>query len=337
LLSLAGAVVTIAVTARLSKGPLLGIAAATLVSFALASMYIGQPVPMVVAALCASALALRAGHVKTATACAAFVMIEPHVGLAAMLGLFVLEARARVWVVAAAVVLGGISLAAGGFALTREYATLVVPAQALSEVGNFHAQYSLTAIAYQLGLGTDAALRLGEASYVVTLGVGVWLAARLKRAHGDAAFAVLTVPACVLVGGVYVHDHQMAVALPFAFLVARYVRRPALVFGAIALLAVPWQSVFELFFVSAFPVHGGHFDPGAALAPYSDGTFLSQKSWGVWISLLGGRDGRTPFEMLLFKLPTWIALLAIGTFAIRSSAARSGRAPVESLRTYASA
>ena len=68
-----------------------------------------------------------------------------------------------------------------------------------------------------------------ELCYALMLGTGVWIAARLRRSHGDAAFVVLAPPACVLVGGVYVHDHLMAVALPFAFLIASYARRRALV------------------------------------------------------------------------------------------------------------
>jgi len=336
LLALLAAIVTIVATARLSQAPIAAIAAATLVSFALASMYIGQPVPLVVAALCASALALRAGNVPLATAFALFVMIEPHVGLAALAGLFVLVPRSRLWIAGGAVALAAISIAAGGVGLSLEYARLVVPAQALSEVGNFHAQYSLTALLHQLGASDTASLRIGEASYVVMLGLGVWLASRLMRAHGDTAFAVLTVPACVLVGGVYVHDHQMAVALPFAFLISRYAKKRALVYGAIGLLAVPWQSVFELFFVNAFATHV-HFDPGTALAPYANGTYLSQKSWGVWISLLGGRDGRTPIEIALFKLPTWIALGAVGWFAIASARSGEGMQPRASFPRYTTA
>jgi hypothetical protein len=311
--SIAAAMVTILIIVRLTRTPIVLVSLATLVSFSLASIYIGQPVPFVVAALCASALALRSGRIALASVLALPTMMEPHVGLAAMLGLFVL---ARLPVAAGVLALACLSFVVGGLALNLEYLTQVVPAQALSEVANFHAQYSLTALLYQLGLNETAAIRLGELSYALMLAVGLWFAARLKRVHGDAAFAVLTPPTCVLVGGVYVHDHLMAVALPFAFLIARYARRRALALCATMVLAVPWQSVFELFFVSAFPTHA-RFDPGSALASVSDGRLLSQVSWRVWISMLGGRDGRTPFEMFLFKLPTWLALGAIGAAAIR--------------------
>jgi hypothetical protein len=321
--SLVAAILTIVVIVRLTRMPIAFVSVAMLVSFSLASIYLGQPVPFVVAALCASALLLRSGRVALASVVALPTMMEPHIGLAAMLGLFVLEKRARFTVAIGVLALAWLSFLVGhGLALNLEYLTQVVPAQALSEVANFHAQYSLTALAYQLGMNESAAIRLGEVSYAVMLGTGLWFAARLKHAHGDAAFAVLTPPACVLVGGVYVHDHLMAVALPFAFLVASYAPRRSVVLGATMVLAVPWQSVFELFFVSAFPTHV-HFDPGAALASVSDGKLLSQISWRVWIAQLGGRDGRTPFEMFLFKLPTWLALGTIGFVALASDGVKS--------------
>jgi hypothetical protein len=315
--SLAAAVATILMIVRLTRMPIVLVSIATIVSFSLASIYIGQPVPFVVAALCASALALRFGRIALATVLALPTMMEPHIGLAAMLGLFVLEQRSRLTVAGCMLALAALSFFVGGIALNLEYLTQVVPAQAVSEVANFHAQYSLTALAYQLGMNETNAIRLGELSYALMLVIGLWFASRLKRAHGDAAFAVLTTPACVLVGGVYVHDHLMAVALPFAFLIASYAPRRALALCATMVLAVPWQSVFELFFVSAFPTHV-HFDPGDALASVSDGKLLSQISWRVWIAQLGGRDGRTPFEMFLFKFPTWLALCTIGFVAFRS-------------------
>ena len=199
--SLAAAMATILIIVRLTRLPIVLVSLAILVSFSLASIYIGQPVPFVVAALCASALALRSGRIALASVLALPTMMEPHVGLAAMLGLFVLEKRARLTVVVGVLGLAWLSFFVGGLALNLEYLTRVVPAQALSEVANFHAQYSLTALAYQLGASETVAIRLGELCYALMLGTGVWIAARLRRSHGDAAFVVLAPPACVLVDG----------------------------------------------------------------------------------------------------------------------------------------
>ncbi len=306
----------VAAAHRLSKIPLAFVCAAIVVALGVGSIYIGQLVPVVVSALAAGALAARAGKMWLAAACVAVAMIEPNIGLAALVALFALERRARVAVAAMCALLAAISLGAGGVALDVEYATRVLPAHALSEVANFHAQYSLTAVAYALGASPELAVRVGEASYAAMLAAGIWLAARLRRTYGDGAFVVLAPPACVLAGGVYLHDHQMAVALPFAVTLARYARGRVAILTATATVAIPWQSVFELFLVPFFPSHV-RFDPDSALALVSNGSLLAETSWRVWIDSLGGRDGRTPFEMLLFKLPTWLALAALAYYAVR--------------------
>ncbi|MBD5635078.1 MAG: hypothetical protein IAI49_11430, partial [Candidatus Eremiobacteraeota bacterium] len=186
-----------------------------------------------------------------------------------------------------------------------------------SEVANFNAQYSLTALLYALGVASDTALRAGEACYLAMLAFGLFLAARLRRSFGDAAFVVLTPPACALLGGAFVHDHQMALALPFAFVLAKNVRRPALAFAAIAALAVPWQSVFEMFLFQYFPPHL-RFDPVSALRLLAAPSRLAEDVWQAWIGASGARAGRTPLEILLFKLPTWLALVGLLFAALRT-------------------
>ena len=316
--SLLAIAVAVVLVWRLTRISPIVIGVALLVAFSLGSIVVGQLVPFLVVALCASALALRSGRVYVAAAIGLLAMIEPQLGLPALVGAFVLVPRARAPIALGMLALALTSLAAGGGALNLEYLTRVLPAHARSEVANFHAQYSLTSLAYAAGASADVALRLGEASYVAMTCVGVWLAARLYRAHGDAAFAILTPPACALVGGVYVHDHQMAAALPFAFAVARYARRRTLVLAATMLLAVPWQSVFDLFLSPLFPSHV-RIDPGPALATLASGSNLAETVWTAWIAVLAGRDGRTPLEISFFRLPTWFALVAIGIAATRAT------------------
>ena len=316
LLAIAATGTAIGLSYRLAKISLPLVGVATMIALGIGSIFIGQLVPIVVMALCGSALALRSGRIGIATGFAMLAMIEPNVGLAAVLGILILEPRSRTHVTLGALLVLLTSLAYGGFERNIEYFTAVLPAHALSEVANFHAQYSLTALVYALGASARVAMQLGEASYLAMLVGGLWLAYRLKRSTGDAAFAILAPTACVVIGGVFVHDHQMAVALPFAFLLARYERRRALVVATLV-LAVPWQSVFEMFFTSLFPPHL-RFDPGPALALVANGSYLAETSWHVWIDLLGGRDGRTPFEMFLFKLPTWFALATLLWFALKA-------------------
>ncbi|MBD5632971.1 MAG: DUF2029 domain-containing protein, partial [Candidatus Eremiobacteraeota bacterium] len=178
----------IALVLRLSRIALPFVALALLVALGLGSLFIGQIVPLVLVALCASALALRSGRPRLAAGCALVTMLEPHMGLAVLLGLVVLERRARVPVALGVAALAALSLAAGGFSLNVAYLSQVLPAHARSEVANFNAQYSLTALLYARGAASDTALRAGEASYLAMLAFGLILAARLRRSFGDDAF-----------------------------------------------------------------------------------------------------------------------------------------------------
>jgi hypothetical protein len=304
--------VTIGLTIRLARGPPLVIAGAFVVALVFGSLLIGQIVPIVLAALCASALALRAGRVWLSVACASLAMLEPHIGAAALAGIFVTERRARLPVCASAVALAALSFAAGGLDRNLEYALAVLPAHARSEVSNFYAQYSLTALLYACGVPAQAALRWGECSYVAAFVCGVAVARKLARTYGDAAFAVLAPVAFALIGGAFIHIQQMAIALPLAFLFVRYGREKVLAFAAVALLAVPWESLYEIFFYTHVVPPG---NPAAALAHVADPGLLADRVWQVWIELIRTRDARTPQELLLFKLPTWLGLAALALVA----------------------
>jgi len=306
----------IALTIRLARGPPLVIAGAYVTALVFGSLLIGQIVPLVLAALCASALALRAGRIWLSVACASLAMLEPHVGVAALAGIFVTERRARLPVCASAVALAALSLAAGGFDRNLEYALAVLPAHARSEVSNFYAQYSLTALLYACGAPAQAALRWGECSYVAAVLCGVAVARKLARTYGDAAFAVLAPVAFALIGGAFIHIQQMALALPLGFLFVRYHREKTLAFVAIALLAVPWESLYEIFFYTHVVASG---NPAAALARVWNPAWLADRVWQVWIELIHTRDGRTPFQLLLFKLPTWLGLAALALVALQRS------------------
>jgi hypothetical protein len=316
LLAVAAIAASIALAYRFTRFHVLAIAASLIVALTVGSVYIGQIVPLVVLALCASAAALSAQRVRLACAFALCTMIEPHVGLPVLLGLAVLERRARLPVAAGVLALALLSLAAGGLALNIEYAVRVLPAHALSEVSNFGGQYSLTALLYQFGLPAGAAVRAGDLWYLGTIVAGIALARRLRDAFGDRAFAIVTPPACALVGGPFIHIHQMAVALPFAFLVMARTRPRALSYAALVVLAIPWQSIFELVLGPVFPPHV-HAEFVKTLAPFADPRLLADETWKAWIGLLGARDGRTTLERFLFKLPTWFGLISLLIVAAR--------------------
>jgi hypothetical protein len=190
LLAVAAIAASIALAYRFTRFHVLAIAASLIVALTVGSVYIGQIVPLVVLALCASAAALSAQRVRLACAFALCTMIEPHVGLPVLLGLAVLERRARLPVAAGVLALALLSLAAGGLALNIEYAVRVLPAHALSEVSNFGGQYSLTALLYQFGLPAGAAVRAGDLWYLGTIVAGIALARRLRDAFGRVAVRV---------------------------------------------------------------------------------------------------------------------------------------------------
>jgi hypothetical protein len=177
-------------------------------------------------------------------------------------------------------------------------------------VGNFGGQYSLTAFAYALGARARTALVLGEASYLVMLALGIELARRLTARFGDRAFVALAPPACVLIGGVFIHGHQMALALPCGFLLARYASkmRP-LAYAALVVLAVPWGGVLP----AALHPSQVPFAPQPALVGNSA---FADAVWQTWLGV-AGRGGPTPLENFATKLPTWLAFFTLGLVALR--------------------
>jgi hypothetical protein len=325
-LSLVASASAILLALRLAKISAVFVAIAVSAALVMGSLYLGQIVPLVLAALCACGVAVRAGRFGVASLCALAMTAEPHVGCAAVLGLFILERRTRFALGAGALALVAVSVLAGGFALNLEYFTQVLPAHARSEVGNFGGQLSLTATAYALGAGARTAVLLGEASYVAMLALGIEAGRRLAAKFGDPAFFALTPVAAVLFGGVFLHDHQIALALPFGFLLARYSSRRRFAYVALAVLAVPWPSALEIALRPLFPPH----PPGAiarALAAVGSGSLLAETPWQTWIALFNGRDSRTPLEVFSCKLPTWLSLYALGLIAL--SALRGNLGDVE--------
>jgi hypothetical protein len=132
---------------------------------------------------------------------------------------------------------------------------------------------------------------------------------------GDRAFFALTPVAAVLFGGVFVHDHQIALALPFGFLLARYTSRRRLAYIALAVLAVPWPFAIEIALLLFFPPHPLHL-PVRALAAAGNGLLLAEAPWQIWIGWIDGRESLTAFELFSFKLPTWFSLYALGSIAV---------------------
>jgi hypothetical protein len=313
--------VTVVLLRRLTHLPLALLVAGIFSADAIPSILIGQIVPLIVAALAGAALALQAGRPRFAALLASCTLLEPHVGLPACLGLFVWERRARVPLLAALGALGLLSFLGGGIERSLEYAFLVLPAHARAEGLEFGGQYSLSAALAQLGVPDGVALELGSLSYFGMTLLGGWAGSRLVRLVGSPAPLVLAAPAFALFGGVHVHIHQMAAALPIAFLLLSRCRSQRLVLAlAVGLLAVPWEMLAECGLLPTAASPASHPDPKIAMGQAADGNRLAEDAWAVWVRS-GARDGRTPLERLAVKLPTWIGLALLLGVAVRPSKA----------------
>ncbi len=319
---------------------------AVLFSFAIGggSLPFGQLVPVALGAICLAGWFAYRGQWRTAAIAASISTIEPHLGLPVCLALFLWVPRTR-WVLGtAALALGALSIAAVGRMANIEYVMHVLPAQALAEAGG-DAQYSLTTLLVNAGVGDAAAVRAGAAFYGLMLVLGVvvgGLAARRKRMS---ALTVFVPPAFAVFGGSYVHINDIAVAIPAALLLASNARR-VVAAGVPLLVAVPWVSfvpyaaaaapVFPVAVFAAYVYKGNaraiataaacaafamigllaapgvpflHHARAFATTPIAVG--LSQHEWAPFA--LDSSTLRPAW--LLARLPTWIGLLAVISLA----------------------
>lgn len=324
-LSLLAIGATIVLVRKLTNVPLAIVVAVLLSADALASVPIGQMVPLVLCSLCAAALALRAERPRLAALLTLPLMLEPHVGLPVALALFAWEPGARRTLLAGALVLGLLSLA-DGFGRNVEYLRVVLPEQARGEGLEFGGQYSLSALLAAAGVAPSLALGLGAASYLLMAGCGIALAGRVAAKLDDRAVVLLLPAAFAVVGGTYVHIHQMAFTLPLLLLlVARRPRLRALTIAALIALAIPWETLGEIPGIGPAHRPAHRIDVAAQLARVSSGTLPAEVAWGVWVRS-GERDSRTALERVEFKVPTWLGLALLIVAASLVARERAGLA-----------
>ncbi len=213
----------------------------------------GEPVLISVAALCLAALAVTRGKPRLAALAAAVAMIEPHVGLPAALGLFVFVPEARRTLGIAAVVLAAAGLLTLGPATNVEYVRDFLPAQARAEL-LAQDQFSLSRLLYVLGAAPKTALFLGSLSYGCTVLIGLWAARLLVARSFTVALYVLVPVATAMIGGPFIHDVQVAAALPAALVLAPRLRTARV---AVALLALDWTAPVVHLVVPAFAAAAG--------------------------------------------------------------------------------
>jgi hypothetical protein len=244
--------VAVLLLARVTRTPIT--AAAILCGFpaAVVALPLGQLTPLVFVALAASAALLEASRPRWAAVAALGTLLEPHVGVAVVLGLACGMPKLR-WGIAAglsALAVGGVAVC--GVGQEAEYLRAVLPAHALANVADA-TQFSTTHFAYVIGAPGGLAVMLGGIWYVVSLGVGTLVALRVRRQLGRAAL-VLVPPAFAVFGGTHTHLAQLALAVPaFMLVCARTTGRSRVVFTlALFVAATPWLLIgaFPLLFIA---------------------------------------------------------------------------------------
>ncbi len=290
----------IAATAR---APTLAVAAvfAPTIGFGI-NLHYGEPVPLAIAALCAAALALERKAYRSAAALTVVASIEPHVALPAILALGLLVPRARLPLAVALPAAGALSLATLGFARNLEYFTTLLPLHAQSEL-LARDQLGLSRFLALAGMPARSSLLLGTLCYSATTAFGIVAARRLSARLALPGLIVLFPPAAAMLGGTFVHDVQIAAALPAAVLLAPYVRTARV---AIALLVVDWTASWR---DQVFPALVGTL--GAAVVAFP----VQRRRWITWAG------EATLFTMLLLAALARVPDRQVGVDSVRAQAA----------------
>lgn len=307
----------------LANASRLAVAFALIFSLGIASLVIGQVVPLVLAGMLFAAVAVRRNDGNAAVAGAAVGIIEPNLALPVWIALAIFVPDTRRGFAVLFAIMAALSLA---FApLTLEYLTSILGAHARSELYNLTAQYSLSGVLAAFGVPARLALLAGSLSYVVMLVVGIRLGSALAERFADRAFLVLTPLAAVLVGGPYIHIHQMAAAIPFALLLCgnlESARLRAYAIVAIVALAIPWQTVAEFRVFADLPATSMTAPPPVALQrPRANDPIEISNT--AYIDTYAARVDRRSFaEQIVWKIPTWCALAIVLLVARRAAVSR---------------
>ena len=284
-------------------------------SAGLVCLSLGQPVPLVLAAVLFATLCARRGNGLGAAIGATIAALEPHLALPVWLALGFFVPRARKPLVAAAAVLGAMTLLPGP-ALNMEYVRTVIPQHARAELLNFEGQYGLSSLLVALHVPADSALRSGSACYAFMLAFGLSLGVALQRRTADSAFVVAAPLAAVVLGGPFLHIQQTVVAIPLGFMLAGRVQRYSLALGAIVLaiflLAVPWPLA-DIAQPSPAPARGRETATATlARRPAVNANESIEIPYASAFRAFERRPDKHSFcELVARKTPTWFALILL--------------------------
>jgi len=323
------------------------------------SISLGQLVPLALGALCVAALAVERGRYTTAAVAAWIAMIEPHVALPALIALALFAPRSRVPLGAGLLVAIVASIVVLGFETNLEYLRAVLPAHAASEITN-EEQYSLAYLLHGFHFPDAAALIVANLSNVAMAVAGIIVARRIVLRGGQRSLLVLVPAAFAVIGGPFVHVHQMAFVLPAALVAAGGIARGTRALGlALLLLAIPWGTFAQLLPILPFVVLAVALlahdilrarpaaaalagllaaafvvtlalmlvprpDASAALNAVAGGKLLAEASWSAYMH---SSFHSNVAAFALAKVPTFFGLGLFLTVLLRAALAQRRNAP----------
>jgi hypothetical protein len=229
--------------ARTTRTTILANAIALGFPAAVVGLPLGQVTPFILLALAGCGVLLASGKPRWAALAALGAMLDPHVGLALVLGLFIGVRAARSVLVAGTFGLAALGLAVSGPLREWEYLRSVIPAHALAGVADA-GQFSVTHFAFIAGARPALAVTLGSLWYAGALVVGITLALCLRARLGSAVMAYVP-PAFAVFGGTHTHAQQIALAIPAFMLLYAFTsgRRRAAWVVVTFFAAIPWLSI----------------------------------------------------------------------------------------------
>lgn len=328
---------------------------AVLLAFApltLLNVAYGEVVPIALAAICAAAFLIWRGHWFGAGLAVCVALIQPNVGLPAVLAMFIFAPRCRAAVGLGVALLAVVSVLAVGVDRNVEYLTQVLPGMANAEIVASD-QYNLSHLLYSAGLTASVGSLLGKLWFGLLVVFGVVIAGTLAVRRRQPELLPLVPPACVLLFGIYLHDIQILLSLAAALAIAARLRGVAfktIGIVAVALLVAVWtqRAGVAALTINAVGVACGVWAVSevknrigvsvlAALAtvvcvlllqhvqpPLVASNLVTQafhaashdQAFRAWAAYLRATPALTAPASLL-KFPTWIGLLLVAVGAVR--------------------
>jgi len=240
--------------------PLLLAIAAAFEAVIYAASGLGQIAPIAIALLAIAIWAVRTKRYNLAGICVAVSLIQPQIALGAVISTALFVPRARVSLILCVALALLTSFIVLPHTIIAQY-TAILGIHALAEI-HFPAQYSLTWLAVHFGTSPKLAIALGGASTVLALVLSLIIVAQ----HCQAALmngAVIALPAAFAVlGGSFIHEHQLALAFIPALFLLRTTRSLFDSNWALAIMVLPFSSFLTL--EPYWPKHAAY--PSIALA-----------------------------------------------------------------------